>query len=504
MSLLCLVILAIPGQLFDVSRCGGTSRPFKGRYKKNFFTYHEILFIEPRHRPTPTLHSPNPLHHAPIPTLLARLTGPMLLGIVAIHAFNLIDTFFIGMLGTDALAAVSFTFPVTFVITSLAMGLGAGLSAVLGHTLGQGRHEEAARFTTDALFLAVLLIVVLAPLGALTITPLFRLLGASGPLIALIHDYMAIWYLTMPLLVLPMVGNAAMRATGDTRTPSLIMAMAGLLNGLLDPLLIFGWGPLPAFGIKGAAIASSLSWLMATLVSLHILYRREQLLRLPLSAKPQLLLHWQAMLHVALPAAFTNMLNPLANALLMVLFAGLGTEAVAAYGAASRVEALLLIVMMALSSVLAPFVSQNTGAGHPQRARAALMLAMRFAIVFQLLLYTMLWLLAPYIGPLFSRNPAVIEAITLYLSLVPLGYGCQALVMLLASALNGVRASAISLLFNGLRLFGFLLPAAWIGAKLGGLGGIYTGILLANLTVGILAYLYALTRFEPLCRRRCP
>lgn len=447
---------------------------------------------------------PNPLLTAPMTSVLLRMTGPMILGIVAILAFNLVDTFFIGMLGTQALAAISFTFPVTFVVTSLAMGLGAGLSAVMGHALGQGKHEEAARITTDNLFLAVLLVTLIAVAGALTIHPLFRLLGASDALIALIYDYMLIWYLTVPMLVLPMVGNAAIRATGDTKTPSLVMTVAGLVNGVLDPLLIFGIGPFPEWGIRGAAIATSLSWLMAMLVSLYILRHREGLLRWRLSPRPQLLAHWRALLHVAVPASFTNMLNPLANAVLMTIFAGLGTEVVAAYGAASRVEALLLIVMMALSSVLAPFISQNCGAGNPARAKAALQLCMRFALLFQLAVYALTWLLAPFIADLFSDHPQVVRLIVLYLHLVPIGYGFQGMVMLLASALNGVRASSISFLFNGLRLFVFLLPGAWLGTKLGGEQGIYLGILLANLAAGTLAWWYARHRFEQLCHQGKP
>lgn len=447
---------------------------------------------------------PNPLLTAPMTSVLLRMTGPMILGIVAILAFNLVDTFFIGMLGTQALAAISFTFPVTFVVTSLAMGLGAGLSAVMGHALGQGKHEEAARITTDNLFLAVLLVTLIAVVGALTIHPLFRLLGASDALIALIYDYMLIWYLTVPMLVLPMVGNAAIRATGDTKTPSLVMTVAGLVNGVLDPLLIFGIGPFPEWGIRGAAIATSLSWLMAMLVSLYILRHREGLLRWRLSPRPQLLAHWRALLHVAVPASFTNMLNPLANAVLMTIFAGLGTEVVAAYGAASRVEALLLIVMMALSSVLAPFISQNCGAGNPARAKAALQLCMRFALLFQLAVYALTWLLAPFIADLFSDHPQVVRLIVLYLHLVPIGYGFQGMVMLLASALNGVRASSISFVFNGLRLFVFLLPGAWLGAKLGGEQGIYLGILLANLAAGTLAWWYARHRFEQLCHQGKP
>jgi Na+-driven multidrug efflux pump len=154
----------------------------------------------------------NSLLTASIGPQLARMAGPMALGIVAIQAFNLVDIFFIGLLGTDALAAISFTFPVTFVVISLAMGLGAGLSANLGQALGAGNQQQAAQFTSHSLLLALALICLLAGAGATTIDPLFRLLGADDALLVPIHDYMMIWYLTMPLLVLPMVGNAAIRA----------------------------------------------------------------------------------------------------------------------------------------------------------------------------------------------------------------------------------------------------------------------------------------------------
>jgi Na+-driven multidrug efflux pump len=270
---------------------------------------------------------------------------------------------------------------------------------------------------------------------------------------------------------------------------------------MLDPLLIFGIGPFPAWGIRGAAIATAISWLIAMLLSLYLLRYREGLLRWQISPWPQLLAHWRTLLQVAVPATLTNMLNPLANALLMMLFAGLGAEVVAAYGVASRVEALLLIVMMALSSVLAPFISQNCGAGNPERAKAALLWCMRFALLFQLAIYALTWLLAPRLAALFSDHPQVVRLVVLYLQLVPIGYGFQGMVMLLAAALNGVRASRISLLFNGVRLFVFLLPAAWLGGKLGGEQGIYLGILLANLAAGGLAWYYASHRFEVWCQR---
>src|SRR5699024_3041928 len=119
---------------------------------------------------------------------------------------------------------------------------------------------------------------------------------------------MLIWYLTVPLLIIPMVGNSAIRATGDTKTPSIVMIVAGLVNGILDPLLIFGLGPFPEWGIQGAAVASACSWLMATIVGLWLLWRRERLLIWPLLVPDKLINQWRQLLAVAIPASFTNLL----------------------------------------------------------------------------------------------------------------------------------------------------------------------------------------------------
>ncbi|MDG2932321.1 MATE family efflux transporter, partial [Vibrio parahaemolyticus] len=300
---------------------------------------------------------------APIPETLRKMTVPMTMGMIAILMFNLVDTFFISLLGTQALAAISYTFPVTFAVNCITMGIGMGLSTNIGRLLGQGHAPQAARFTTHGLLLAVLLVAIASSIGFTTIAPLFRFLGASDDLIPLIEQYMQVWYLTIPLLVIPMAGNSAIRATGDTKTPAKVMMLAGLINGMLDPLLIFGYGPFPELGIQGAAIASAFSWLGALCGSFYVLVKREKLL-----AQPQWALlkqDWQQTLRIGTPAALSNAMNPLSGAILMMLLSNHGTAAVAAYGAAQRIESILILVLMSLTSALTPFMAQNLGAKQP-------------------------------------------------------------------------------------------------------------------------------------------
>ena len=176
---------------------------------------------------------------------LVRLTLPMILGIMSMVAFNLADTFFVGRLGTQALAALSFTFPVVLVVNSLSLGLGIGASAVISRAFGEGSREKVRRLTTDSLALSLTIVLFFSIVGRLTIRPLFQALGANADVLPLIEQYMKIWYLGAVFVVVPMVGNNAIRASGDAKTPGLIMLNAAVFNVILDALLIFVIVPFP-------------------------------------------------------------------------------------------------------------------------------------------------------------------------------------------------------------------------------------------------------------------
>lgn len=426
---------------------------------------------------------------SPIPQVLQTMTLPMVIGLLSVLTFNLVDTFFISLIGTQSLAAISFTFPVTFGVSCISHGIGMGLSANIGRLLGQDETKKAARLSSHGILLALLLVILASSIGYLTIYPLFSTLGAAPELLPLIKQYMQVWYLTIPLLVIPMTGNSVIRATGDTKTPAIIMMISGLINGVLDPLLIFGYGPFPELGIQGAAIASAASWLGAVIASLYILIKRERLLALPQLS--EMLKDWLQILKIGTPAAFSNAMTPLCGAILMTIFASLGTKVVAAYGAAQRVESIMMIVMMSLSSILTPFIAQNMGANQPKRSFSALFIAMRFAIIFQLGLFILIVPLSMPIASLFSQEQAVQDTLWLYLIIVPISYGFQGIVMMMVSCLNAMHMPLKAFLWNFARLFVFTLPSVWIGSQLYGVEGLFCGIAVGNILGGILAYGYA-------------
>ncbi|WP_153445988.1 MATE family efflux transporter [Vibrio algicola] len=435
------------------------------------------------------MHDKHGLLTGHIQTVLKKMTVPMMFGLFAILTFNLIDTFFISLLGTQALAAISFTFPVTFGVSCITLGIGMGLSANVGRLLGQKDDSKAASFSTHGLLLAILLVSIASTIGFLTIKPLFSALGATPPLLPLIEQYMSIWYLTIPLLVVPMAGNSVIRATGDTKTPAKIMMMSGLINGILDPLLIFGYGPFPELGIQGAAIASAISWLGGLILILHVLILREKMVARPKFAN--ILSDWKQILKIGTPAAFSSAMNPLSGAILMWMLAGFGTEAVAAYGAAQRVESIMILVLMSLGSVLTPFIAQNMGAKNPQRSFEALFVSMRFSLIFQFGLFVLMVPLSWPIASLFSQEESVHRTLWHFLLIVPFSYGFQGLVMMLVSCLNAMHLPLKAFFWNFARLFIFTLPFAWFGSHHYGVQGLFVGIAVGNIVGGICAYGYA-------------
>lgn len=424
-----------------------------------------------------------------IATTLRRMTIPMILGMIMMMSFGLIDTFFVSLLGTDQLAAISFTFPVTFTVISLNIGLGIGTSAVIGKLQGKGEITQARLFASGSLILAFILVSVLAAIGYLLMTPIFSMLNATENLMPYIRDYMGVWYFSSVFLSLPMVGNSVLRACGDTRTPSIIMAAGGGLNALLDPILIFGFGPVPAMGIQGAALATLIAWLIGASYILYLLAVKKKLILPRLLSFAELKESGREVLRIGLPAAGANMLTPIAGGVMTAVVANYGAEAVAAWGVGNRLESIASIVILALSMTLPPFISQNTGANKQERVEAAYALTMKFILVWQLGVYLVMILLSSLIADAFAKEKEVATLIQQFLMIVPLGYGLQGIVILTNSSLNAMHKPMLALGLSVIRLFVFFVPVSVAGSILFGLTGLFWGTVVANIATACVSYL---------------
>ena len=423
----------------------------------------------------------------PVGTTLFRMAVPMLFGILSIVAFNLVDTYFIGQLGADQLAALGFTFPVVSVVGSVAHGLGVGISSIVSASLGAGERERAAHETTDSLLLGLVVVILVSTVGYFTIDPLFTLLGATPANLPYIREYMEVWYVSVVFLIVPMAGNSAIRATGDTATPSYIIIASMLLNLVLDPLLIFGYGPFPELGIRGAALATALSRAFAFGLSVYVLRCQLDLLRVPRSAVAFLRRAW-SVAGIAGPAGAARAINPLGIAVLTGMLATYGAAAVAGYGVGSRVELLALTFVTALSTVVGPFVGQNFGAGNGVRIRAAANASFRFCLGSGALIGLVLFAVPEYIAGWFSDAADVRSVVKIFLRTVPFAYAFLGVTLVGATVLNAVRRPWAAALLSVVQMFGLLLPLAWLGSGWNGVPGLFTGVAVAYGVAGLVSW----------------
>ena len=422
-----------------------------------------------------------------LPTLI-RLAAPMAAGIVAIMFFNIVDTFWVGRLGPDPLAAMSFTFPITFVLKSVTIGLGIGITATISRVLGSGDEERVRALTTDSLLLGLLVVAAISVGGLAGMNPLFRLLGAPPALLPLIRSYMVPWFAGIGLLVVPMMGNSAIRATGDTKTPALIMILAGCINAAFDPFLIFGWGPFPALGLEGAAVASVCSWVVALAASTRILGWRLKMLRPRIPSAREVVTSWRPVLAIGVPAAGTNLLAPLTIGYVTRLVAASGPRAVAGFGVATRLQSMALIGLMAMGAAMTPFVGQNFGAGLWDRIREALRAGAKFSLAWGAGSLVVLASLAPLLMGIFTRDATVIASGTLFLRIVPFSHWAVGVGLLVGSVFNALNRPLNAAGLMVLRLLGLAIPLAWLGARLFGLVGIYGALAVANVLGAAIAW----------------
>lgn len=419
---------------------------------------------------------------------LIRMTTPMIIGMLALFTFQLVDTWFISFLGTESLTAISFTFPVTFTVMSLAIGLGIGASAVVAKALGSSQFEKAKEAATVINYISLILACLVVIISWILMEDIFTLMGANDRLLIPIRDYMVVWLPGSVLVVCIMTSNSILRGYGDTKTPSILMAAAAFSNALLDPLFIFGIGPFPELGIQGAALATVISWMLGFCYLFYLLVFKMELVSRSLPNKTTLKNSGLDMLRIGVPAAGANMMTPLAAGIMTAIAAGFGDSTVAAFGVGARIEPIATLLVLAISSSLPPLISQNYGAGRLDRIKEAYRIATRFILVWQLIIYLLLAIGAGILASIFSEDPEVVEAIKLFVWIMPLGYGLQGIIILTNSSLNALHRPLNALILSIARFFVFYVPLAYVGSVYFGLYGFFAGAVCGNLLMAMISW----------------
>ena len=430
------------------------------------------------------------LTNGPVGGNLRRQATPFGLALLAIISFEAVDLFFIGQLGDAPLAAIAFTLPVIWLLYGIGIGFEAGVASCVSRAIGKGQQDLARRLTTDTVVLASFVALLLCFVGLATIEPVFSLLGAPRTLMPQITAYMQIWYWVEPLDVALWTCLASIRARGNALLESKLITIAALLNLVLDPLFIFGWFGFPRLEIQGAAVASLISVFTVLVYTIWHLHSHLNVFASIFAPAKDILDSWKHMLAIGLPAIMTNAIIPLSSAIVIAMLAGFGVDAVAGFGIAMRLEPLALIPFYALSGVSSPFFGQNFGAGRFDRLLEARRVTMRFSLGFGLLLAISMSLLAIPMTALFTDSEAIRSVAVTYIWIVSWSWGAYGLVMSTNASFNGSGRPLPGVMISTLRVIIVFLPLAYAGRWLLGMEGLFVASSLANISVGILAYVW--------------
>ena len=423
-----------------------------------------------------------------IPRQLFRLTVPMLLGISSMMIASLIDTYYVGQIGTIELAALTLTFPLVMGFSSLSMGFGIGATSIISRTVGAGDWTKAQRIATHTLILVIGFVSVLTVVGYAFAESIFVMLNAREELLPIAVNYTYITLLGVPILAVPMVGGMMLRSFNDVRSPAIIMVSGAAIQVIIAPILIWGVGSWEGFGVYGSAWSFVISRLVVALYAVG-LFRRRGLIQHPGSFEQFRTSVFEVM-RLALPSMASQVLMPVSMYLIMMLVALYDNHVVAAYGVATRIEAMTMIVVMAMSSSMGPFVGQNFGARRFDRIKSALRMCYLFCLSYGLVVTVILVLLGGAISGVFRDDPAVVEVATEFFYIVPVTIGIMSVSMIAGSTFVAYGEPVPSFVLSIFRMFVVLLPLCYLLNWLMGYLGIFIAIAITNGTVGFISFFW--------------
>jgi len=404
-------------------------------------------------------------------------------GLLAIFAVDFFDMLFISMLGKAELAAaVGYAGAILFFTTSFGIGMAIASGAIVARTLGQGDVEAARERATNALIYGVFFGAVFAGFVWLNLGPLVRLLGATGETEVLAIHYLAIIVPTLPFLLVGMMGGAILRAHGDARRAMFATIFGGVVNAVLDPILIFGLN----LELTGAALASVAARITIALTALMPLVRHYGGFAWP---RPLALLRDLApVLTIAAPAILTQLATPLGQAYVTRAMAEYGEAAVAGMAIVGRLSVLSFAVLFALSGAVGPIIGQNFGAGNAARVRGTFKAAMVFTGIVVMLISALLFVLRAPIADLFAATGVTRELVYLFCGPLALLFYFNGVIFVANAAFNNLGHPFYSTWVNWGRHTVGTIPLVMIGAALFGAPGVLLGQALGGVIFGVLAW----------------
>lgn len=435
----------------------------------------------------------NRLVSAPMPSLVRELAIPASMGFFFNTMYNVVDTWYGGRYSTEALAALSLTFPVFFILLATGSGFSTGATALIGNALGRGDRRDAALTASQGLLLSLAVGVVMMVVGYTTAPAMYRFLGATDQYLQLCLDYLHIILIGSAFVCAFYMFNGVLNSLGDTKAFRNYLLAATVANIILDPIFMYGWLGLPAMGVKGIALAT----VMAQAGGVFFLGRR---------AWHTGLLHrsegacWtpdfqvmKAITAQGIPASLNMVSMALGIFIITYFLSEFGQDVVAAYGAATRIEQIVLMPALGLNVAALSLAAQNGGAGRFDRVRELARTCLRYGGIVMVFGTALLFFGAEFLMGLFTPDAVVISTGSHYLRIAAFLQFSYVILFVNTSILQGLKKPSFALWIGLYRQLVMPVGLFWMATRFWGLGldGIWWSIFGINWSAALVAVVYA-------------
>jgi putative MATE family efflux protein len=417
------------------------------------------------------------------------LAIPMVLEMCMESLFAVVDVFFVSKLGADAVAAVGLTEGMLTIVYSVAMGLVIGATAVVSRRMGEKDPDAAAVAAVQVIALGLFLSIAIGIVGFLFARPLLELMGAERAVLAAPAGYATVMLTGCGSVVLLFLNNAIFRAAGDPTVAMRVLWLANGINIVLDPMFIFGFGPIPALGVAGAAVATTIGRTTAVIVQLWLLTRGTGRIRIRwrhLRFAPDVML---SVCRIASTGLLQILIDTTSWVVLVRVISTFGSAAVAGYTIGIRTVLFALLPAWGLSNAAATMVGQGLGAGKPERAEEAVWTACRYNLWFLGAIGAAFVIFAPQIVAIYTSDPAVAPGAVACLRIVSLGFPLFAYGMVLTQAFNGSGDAWTPTWINLACFWAWQMPLAYALALVWqwGPSGVYWAVMIAFSTLAVVS-----------------
>lgn len=433
-----------------------------------------------------------------IPRHMLRLALPSIAGMFSFTIFNLTDTYFVSQLGTTALAAMGFTFPVVMIVGAISGGMSTGAASLLSRAKGANNHHRMQRIATDGILLSLIFVICISLIGIFSMDKVFTLLGADPDTLSLVKDYMLIWYSFVVVVVTPPVCDSCMRASGDMIRPFIVMIICAVFNIILDPLLIHGYWIFPRLGIQGAALATVIARIIGMLATLSFAHFHHHLLSFEFNNKKEILESWKDILKIGIPGIAVLLMPQLLRSVLTALVSSSGgTIAVAAIAVGTRIESFVTIITSGVAMSLVPIIGQNWGAGHYDRVYMTRKLAIKFALIYGVLVFALSLPLAKPMSRIFTPDEQVVLYSAYYLWIIIFGMMGLNITNWMSQAFTTIGRPIWTIVLNVIGTLIIIFPLSILGKMIYSYIGILLGICIGQIIVGIGAIILSKSKMHP-------